>query len=181
MLAGRRAFQGQSTLTQWPRTRSRGTEASPRIRKDVPNDLELIVKRCLQKRPEERYASMSEIERDLQDSALSSGVISGINLRALFLQTKRPRVAIPLLLALLILGSFVAWWLQLSSSVRWARDQALPQIAQLIGKGELGEAYALATRVELYIPKDPQLAKFWSSISWSGPINTTPPGGGGVP
>ena len=52
----------------------------------------------------------------------------------------------------------------------------MPQIAQLIEQEKLGEAYALAVQAERYIPDDPMLAKFWPAISWSGSINTTPPG-----
>ena len=115
---------------------------------------------------EERYASMTDIEREL--------AISGIKL--LFRQSKRPSVAIPALFILLTLGSLSAWWIRHSSRVKWARDHALPQIAQLIEKEKFGDAYALAVQAERYIPYDPMLAKFWPDISWSQPINTTPPG-----
>ncbi len=118
--------------------------------------------------PEERFASMSEIEREL--------AASGINLRVLIRQSKRPSVAIPVLLILLTLASLSAWWLHRSSRVLWARDQAVPQMAQLIEREEFGKAYALAVQAERYIPDDPILAKFWPAISWSGSINTTPSG-----
>ena len=94
----------------------------------------------------------------------------------LFRQSKRPRVAIPVLLLLLALGSLFAGWLHRSSKIRWARTQALPQIAQLIEREKLGEAYALAVKAERYIPDDPMLGKFWTAISWSGSIHTIPSG-----
>ena len=42
------------------------------------------------------------------------------------------RLAIPALFSLLMLVALFAWWVHRSSRVRWARDQAVPQIAHLI-------------------------------------------------
>jgi eukaryotic-like serine/threonine-protein kinase len=80
------------------------------------------------------------------------------------------------LLVLMILGSLLGWWLHRSSRIQWAREQALPQIDQLIRNEKLGEAYALAVQAERYIPHDPMLGKFWSDISWTDSINTIPVG-----
>jgi eukaryotic-like serine/threonine-protein kinase len=177
MLTGKGAFQRPSnidTITAVDREEPRPVRD---FVKDVPNELERIVRRCLRKRPDERYASMSEIERELQECRnFLSEPGSGINLRVLVRQSKRPRVAIPVLLVVLALGSLTAWWIQRSSRARWARDQALPQIAQLIEKEKLGEAYALAVQAERYLPNDPALVKFWPDISWSASINTAPQG-----
>jgi len=177
MFTGKKAFQRKSnseTLIAVDRE-----EPSPlhEFIKDVPNGLERIVRRCLRKRPEERYASMVEVEQELKDcSELTSEPASGVNLRVLFRQSRQPRVAIPALIILLALMSFVGWGIHHSSKVRWARDQALPQIGKLIERGELGQAYALAVQAERYIPADPTLAKFWPDISWSDSIITSPSG-----
>jgi cephalosporin-C deacetylase-like acetyl esterase len=177
MLAGRRAFQRPST----PETIAALDREEPKpfreLVKDVPDELERIVRRCLRKRREERYASMSEIERELLDcQTLVSEPVSGINFRVLLRQGRRPSVAIPVLLVLLALGCLAGWWLQRSSRVRWARNEALPRIAQLIEREDLSEAYALAIQAERYIPGDPMLRRFWPVISWPASIHTTPPG-----
>jgi cephalosporin-C deacetylase-like acetyl esterase/predicted Ser/Thr protein kinase len=177
MVTGHRTFQRQSTIDTIAAVGREEPKPLHEFVKDVPDDLERIIRRCLRKHREERYASTSEIERELEDCrALISEPISGINLRVLFRQSKRPRVAIPVLLILLALGSLFAWWLQRSSKARWARTQALPQIAQLIEHEKLGEAYALAAQAERYIPGDPMIGKFWPKISWDASIHTTPPG-----
>jgi eukaryotic-like serine/threonine-protein kinase len=72
--------------------------------------------------------------------------------------------------------SFIGWGIHHSSKIRWARDQALPQIGKLIERGEPSKAYALAVQAERYIPADPTLARFWPDISWSDSIVTSPPG-----
>jgi len=177
MLTGKRAFQRKSnseTLVAVDRE-----EPSPlhEFVKDVPNGLDRIIRRCLRKKADERYTAMSEVEQDLKDCLeLVVEPASGINLRVLFRQSRQPRVAIPALMILLALTSLAVWWIHHSSRVRWARNQALPEIAQLIEHERIGDAYALAVQAEKYIPHDPMLAKFWPDVSWSEPITTTPPG-----
>jgi eukaryotic-like serine/threonine-protein kinase len=145
--------------------------------KDVPNALDRIIRCCLRKRPEERYASMIEVEQELKDcSELISQPASGVNPGVLFRQSRQPHVAVPALIILLALMSLIAWGIHHSSKVRWAREQALPQIGKLIERGETGDAYALAVQAERYIPADPTLARFWPDISWSDSILTSPPG-----
>src|SRR6266566_5098041 len=88
--------------------------------RDVPHDLQGVVRRCLRKAREERYASMSEIAHELEQCrALALEPSSGINLRVLLRRNKRPRVAIPALLILLLLGGLLAWWIERSFKARW--------------------------------------------------------------
>ena len=177
MLTGRRAFQGQSNIE----TIAAIDRAEPRplqeFVKNVPDDLVRIIRCCLQKEPEERHASISEIQRELEECfALVSEPSSGINLKVLLRQSKRPKVAVPVLLILLTLIGLTVWGIHRSSRIRWARNEALPRIAQLAEQEKLGEAYALAVQAERYISKDPMLTKLWPDISWSESIHTTPSG-----
>ena len=120
---------------------------------------------------------MIEVEQELKDcSELISEPASGVNPRVLLRQSKQPRVAVPAVIILLALTSLIGWGIHHSSKVRWAREQALPQIGKLIERGETGEAFALAVQAERYIPADPTLARFWPDISWSDSIITSPPG-----
>jgi serine/threonine protein kinase/formylglycine-generating enzyme required for sulfatase activity/cephalosporin-C deacetylase-like acetyl esterase len=144
---------------------------------DAPPGLERIIRRCLRKRPEDRYTSMVEVEQQLKDCCeLTSEPVRGVNLRVLFRQSRQPRVAIPALIIFSALLSLVGWGMHHSYKVKWAREEALPQIARLIERGETGAAYALAVQAERYIPTDPTLGKFWPDISWSEPIITSPSG-----
>lgn len=177
MVTGQRAFQRSGPNVDTISAVEREEPKSLReFAKDVPSDLERIVERCLRKKSEERYASMSEIEQELEDCALASGITAPFNMRALLLRSKRPRVAIPVLLILLGVVSLSAWWIHRNSRIRWARDSALPQIATLAGQEKFDEAYALAVQAERYIPRDPMLSKLWDHISWSDSIITSPPG-----
>ncbi len=176
MITGKRAFQRKSdseTLLALDHE-----EPSPlhEFLRDVPNGLDSIIRRCLRKRPEDRYSGMAEIEQELIDCyQLTSEPVSGVNLRALVRQSKRPRVAIPALVFLFVLASLGIWWIHHNSKVMWARNEALPEISKLIEREEFGQAYALAAQAERYVPDDRVLVKLWPNISWSGTITTTPP------
>ena len=177
MITGRRTFQRQSAIDTIAAVGRDEPKPLREFVKDAPEGLERIIGRCLRKRPEERYPSMPEIERELEGCrALASEPISGINLKVLLRQSKRPSVAIPVLLILLALASLAARGIQRSSKIRWARTQALPQIAQLTEQEKFGEAYALAVQAEKYIPDEPILVALWPKISWLAALNTTPSG-----
>jgi len=175
MLTGRRAFQRQSNIDTITAIDHDEPKPLHEFVKDTPEDLDRIIRRCLRKIPAERYASVSEIEQDLEDCKAAQAP-TGINLRVLFRKGKRPSVAIPALLGLLMLVSLFAWWIHNSSKAGWARNQALPQIARLVEEEKLDEAYAVAVQAERYTPHDPMLFKLWPKMSWSGSIRTTPPG-----
>src|SRR3984885_12360758 len=177
MFTGEKAFERRSTSETLIAVEREEPIPLDQFIKDFPNALDRIIRCCLRKRPEERYASMIEVEQELKDySELISEPASGVNPRVLFRQSRQPRVAVPALIILFALMSFLGWGIHHSSKVRWAREQALPQIGKLIDRGETGEAYALAVQAERYIPADPTLARFWPDISWSDSIITSPPG-----
>ncbi len=177
MLTGKRAFERKSSSDIIIAVAREEPTPLRELVKNVPEELKRIVKRCLRKQPEDRYASIAEVERGLEECrALTSGPISGINLRVLLRQSKRPRIVFPVLGLLLVFGALLAVWLHYISRVRWAREQALPRIASLIDQDKENEAYALAVQAERYIPRDPALIKLWPDISWSTSVTTTPPG-----
>jgi serine/threonine protein kinase/cephalosporin-C deacetylase-like acetyl esterase len=177
MLTGKRAFQRRSNSETLVAVDQEEPSPLHEFIRNVPSGLDRIIRRCLRKRPEERYSGMAEIEQELRDCyELASEPVSGMNLRVLLWQYKRPQVAIPALIILLVLASLGIRWVHYSSRVAWARNQALPEIAQLIEHERIGDAYVLAVQAEHYVPQDPTLAKFWSDISWSDSIITRPPG-----
>jgi formylglycine-generating enzyme required for sulfatase activity/DNA-binding winged helix-turn-helix (wHTH) protein/dienelactone hydrolase len=76
-------------------------------------------------------------------------------------------------LALLVLG---AWFWFRGSRVRWARNQALPEIARLVDQGQLDAAFRLAQQATRYTPDDPLLSRLLRSFTVPLSIQTTPPG-----
>jgi eukaryotic-like serine/threonine-protein kinase len=134
MVTGQRAFQKESpggTISAISRDQPKPLA---NFTQKVPHDLERIILRCLRKPREERYASAADVVHDLEECrALASEPASGINFKVLLRQSKRPRVAIPVLLAITLLAVLFGWWMKRSFKARWARAEALPEISQLIG------------------------------------------------
>jgi len=60
--------------------------------------------------------------------------------------------------------------------VRWARNQALPEIARLLDQGKVDGAFRLAREAEHDIPNDPLLARLLRGFTVPVSIQTTPPG-----
>ena len=175
MLSGSRAFPHRSSSSVLTGLELERPKPLREMTKSVPVRLERVIERCLRPRPEERYASMSEIERALKDCfALTPE--AGVTLRTLYLHAKRPTVAIPIVIALVTTATFFGLWLQRSGKVRWARNTVLPQIAALVEQEKFGDAYNLAVKAERYVPDDPVLEAIWPKISWLESFSTSPPG-----
>ena len=95
---------------------------------------------------------------------------------------RQPRVAIPSAIVILVLTLASLWFFNRQTKIRWAREELLPQIEQLMKEGSsLGmtnfpPAYKLAQEAEKYIPKDPKLVELFSQCSLNMSIQTTPQG-----
>ena len=148
------------------------------LKHDVPAEVRQIVKRCLNKDPAARYASGAELAHELKSCRDLLFPESGGTLRParLIREVRRPRMLIPILLAVALIAAGIVWLSKRSRDIRWAHDVAVPEISQLSDQGKFGAAYALATRAEKLIPGDPVLEKLWPAISYQTSIETTPPG-----
>ncbi len=147
------------------------------FRGDVSEEIESTVHRALEKEAKTR-ALAAEVLKDLTEYQTSLTMPeTRPDARKVFSGwIRQKRVAIPGLVILLVLGSLLGWLFHRQTRVRWAREQALPEIARLVEQEKFGEAYAVAVQAEKYLPNDPMLGKFWPVISWSASIRTTPPG-----
>ena len=79
-------------------------------------------------------------------------------------------------MAALVIGlsASVFWFVQRSTKLSWARQQALPEISRLIKADDISAAYALALEAEKFIPDDPALTTLWPRISQVISVETTP-------
>jgi eukaryotic-like serine/threonine-protein kinase len=177
MLSGKRAFDRQSSADIIVAVSREEPRPLRELVRDVPDELRHLVNKCLRKQPEERYASIVEAEQQLEQvRALTSGPITGINLKVLLRQSRRPRVALPILLGIIVIICLTAWWWHHNAKVNWATTEALPQIMQLVELDNYRDAYALAVQAERYIPHNPQLEKLWPTMSWTASVKTDPSG-----
>lgn len=91
--------------------------------------------------------------------------------------SRRVRWEIPaaglVLIGLVVAGAF--YWMR-NSRERWARDQAVPEIARLIDEDKTDQAFQLALRAKRYIPNDPMLLRTLGVFTRPISIRTTPGG-----
>jgi serine/threonine protein kinase/dienelactone hydrolase len=177
MLTGRRALQRKPQANSIVDAKNEAPRPIREFTKGVPDEVEALIRRCLLTRPADRYQSMNEVLQQLQESyEMVKEPVGGVRLRALLRQMKRPLIAIPLLLGVIVVLGGLAYWINQSRKIAWAKEQALPQISELIKQDKILEAYNLAEEAERYIPQDPALQKVWPDTSWSDSISTLPPG-----
>ncbi len=79
---------------------------------------------------------------------------------------------------ILILGFLITVFLLLNhrSKVKWAKEEALPEIERLIYGFNMGEAFKIAMKARKYIPDDPKLKSLGNRIIKKVTILTDPPG-----
>jgi len=177
MLTGRQAVRRKLIEKAVSEVEAERLRPVRELAKGVPAEVELLIQRCVRPQPAERYGSIGEVHREIEECyQIAKEPVGGLKLRTFFRQIKRPRVAVPLVLAGVIAFAGLASWLHRDQQIAWARDQALPQIPVLVQQGKIEEAYRLAVQAERFISQNPALQKIWPDISWSGPIATNPEG-----
>ena len=171
MLAGRRPFVGNSQVSLVASILRDPPPPLRPLRKQVPRDLERVVRRCLAKAPADRYASAGELLLDLEACrarlvARGSGWSTAL---------RRPRYLVPAAL-LVAAAAFGSWEWRRRAPERWARDTALPEIDRLVAASEFDRAYWLARRAAPHLEGDPKLDRYWKERCFSVSLQTNPPG-----
>ena len=172
MLAGTRPFAGESGLDTATAILRDDPMPLDELRRDVPPGLQAILARCLDKAPEERFASGQELHDALvalerQFEAPDAGIGSLL---------RRPATLGALALILVLVGAATAWLLHRSSRESWARNEALPEIERLFNAGDQDGAVRLLNEASEIIPDDPYLVQFVKNIGISMSLDSDPPG-----
>jgi formylglycine-generating enzyme required for sulfatase activity/tRNA A-37 threonylcarbamoyl transferase component Bud32/dienelactone hydrolase len=169
MLSGHRPFHGESTIATLAAILQTTPEPLRQRRHEIPDAVEQIVRRCLEKKPEARYRSASEIQQALTAlSASSSSATFAV-----------PRFAL-LAAGLLILAAIgvYAWQSrQRAERMRWAEEIAVPEIARLIQANRGLAARKLFEQAEQYSPSSRLLFRIAEGVA-TRPVafETTPAG-----
>ena len=179
ILAGQLPFRGEYDQAVLYAVINEEPESISKIRSDIPDELQRIVRRALAKRPENRYQSANELLKELKQfhqSVVAPETVA-FNFRHSLL---RPKIIIPALLIVFPIATASFFYLKHQAKVKWAREDALPQVERLIAETDpwrnLVPAFKLAEKAEAYIPHDPKLAALLSKCSLKIDIITEPPG-----
>src|SRR5216684_3154161 len=89
---------------------------------------------------------------------------------------RKPGFVVPAALVLILVAGAAIWTLRHNAKVRWAREEAIPEISQLIEKEQFLPAFRLAERAKHYIPGNPFFAQIDRDYLADVSIQTTPPG-----
>ncbi len=169
MLCGRRPFNGATSEEVMADVLKAQPEPPHRLRAGIPEPLERIVLKCLQRTPESRYASGAELQQDLEKLAKVP-------------ETGRfPAVRAALLTAaalIAVIGSYYGWQsYRHRSDMRWLEETAVPEITDLLQHDRALEALRLYRKAEGIAPDSKLLYKFAEGVA-ARPIKfvTTPPG-----
>ena len=135
------------------------------VNKEIPVALAHIIEKMMARNPEDRYQTASELLSVLHNTTRAK---PGMTFR-------KPAVFGSLFFLVLLIGS-MAWVHYRNSKIRWARNEAIPRILQLVDDSKYSEAVSLATQASEYIPDDPVLQRIWPTISSTVSIETIPGG-----
>jgi len=180
MLCGQLPFKGEREASILYSVVHEEPKPLKEIKRDLPPELQQIINRALRKKPESRYSSAAEMLKDLKEyqDSLRAEEMGVYNLRTFLRRIRKPRVAIPAVCMILAISLVAVWFFNRQTRIRWAREEALPEIERLVEENwrDFTEAYRLAEKAEEYIPNDPQLAELFSKCSLNINIKTEPPG-----
>ena len=184
MLTGELPFRGDRDLSVIHSIIHEEPRPIKQRKPPVPEELQQVISRALKKNRDSRYGAAGEMLKDLRtyDAALQAEAAGVFNLRSLMKKLRRPAVAIPVALAIVVVAALAIWFFNHQAKVRWARAVALPEIERMIEANDawrnLVPPYRLAEKAEAIIPRDPKLAELFSKCSLNIDIRTEPPGAG---
>jgi dienelactone hydrolase len=166
MLAGRRPFSGETTLSILASVLKASPDPLRRARHDVPESIERVVMRCLEKNPAARYASAAEVRRELMRYQAHQS-------------RSRSRIAAMIVAAGIVLGVAGLAILTYVKAARatWVEQTAVPEIARLLAADRPFAALKLYREAERADPASRALVAFTEALrAPTLSIQTTPPG-----
>ena len=169
MLCGQRPFMGTTAADLRASVLNAEPEGPRRVRSEIPEPLEQILLKCLQKAPESRYPSGTELRHDL-DKLLDVAPAG----RFVALRTALVTAAVLLALAA---GYFGVQSYRRQRDLRWLEQTAVPQITVLLHQDRALEALRLYRRAERIAPESKLLYRLAEGVA-SRPVKfeTTPAG-----
>ena len=179
MLTGEHPFRRSVAADTAVAILGKEPEKIGKLRPEVTEELESVVTKLLAKEQEDRWQSVEEVRASLahlvSDPSSSSAVALAAAERAGFSRATRTAVA---LLAVVAVAAALAgyWYYSHALPVRWAREEAIPEIERLIKEKDLVAAFHLADQAEEFLPGDPVLEELWPRVSLSMSVETEPSG-----
>ena len=173
MLAGCRPFKGDSTLATLDASLTLQPPDLSDVNPEIAPALSHIVRGCLAKSPDDRFATAADVESALDSVIRARNLPPPPSLLALF---RRPAVMVTMLLVILAMAGGAWRWRAATSNVLWARTVAAPEAQRLLDHGDYDNAFLLARQALDVVPDDPHLRQLWLDVSIPAVVTTDPVG-----
>jgi serine/threonine protein kinase/formylglycine-generating enzyme required for sulfatase activity/dienelactone hydrolase len=178
MLTGQLPFKGDYDQAIVYSILNEDPEPMTSLRPDVPEAIAEIIHRALSKEPDDRFATANELLDALKATRKSDSISP--SMASLI---RRPNFIVTGVVLLIALTALAVWWQNHSAKIKWARQEALPEIQQvaeniswLTEGSNVWPAFELGTKVAELIPDDPQLKRLQPRFSRAIRISSEPPG-----
>ena len=174
LLTGRAPFHGDSSIAVLRAITDEEPVPLRQLRPDVPPLCEQIVAHALEKNPDRRYQSATEVIRD------ASELLSQLSTTSLDQEKPAKRakrfLSVAVAVALLLAITATLWLYYRSSRKHWARDEAIPQARSLFAQNKPLAALLLLDKAAEYLPSDPQIKQIAGENSTLTSITSSPSG-----
>jgi serine/threonine protein kinase len=182
MLSGELPFQGSSETVVLHHILFEEPKPLPDLKPSIPKELRRIVARSLQKNPDDRYASASEMLGELRgyEAGVLAETVAIFNVRSLLRQLRNPAVGIPAAAAVVAAIALTSWYGRRQAEVRHIREEVMPAIEEMVAQSDLlrdmDEPYLLVEQAQAVLGEDPELEELASRVSLYIDIVTDPEG-----
>jgi eukaryotic-like serine/threonine-protein kinase len=181
MITGQRPFTGDNPMAILSSI-LRDTPASvATLSPSTPLALDRIVRRCLEKSPEDRYRDASALRDDLR--TLQATILSNPALAVAPPGTSKRRWIAAAAAVVIGAGAISAWAYRRGAGERWVRNEGLPQLAAVVDRiqgleegRESWDAFVLSRKIEAQTANDPLLERLRPKFTREISITSDPPG-----
>jgi serine/threonine protein kinase len=181
MTTGRRPFTGENSISILSSILRDTPDPVTKLAPSVPDSLARIIKRCLEKEPEDRFDDASGLRTDL--AGLRDQLVSDPNRAGLTPPSSRRGLLAAAVVIIILLAFLGNLWLKREAKQQWLNEEALPQLQSLtediqgLQEGrESWDAFVLARQIEEVAPDNPILESLRSDFSREISITSDPPG-----
>jgi len=178
MLTGYLPFQGKDEASFLYAIVHEQPKSLKDLNSEIADEWQKIIGFALAKKPESRYQSVSEMLKDLRQyqKIIRAPKVGITDFKSFVRFIRRPKIAWPLILVTLLMCTGAALLFNRFAKMRWARNEALPEIIRLVEQENYLDAFELAEQAEKYIPEYPLLLELWPKMSVEMSILSEPAG-----
>ncbi len=169
LLSGTPPFNGAGTLGVLSAIAQESPRPLPSRRLAIPEKLERIVMRALEKDPARRYQTAAEMRRDLVAVSSGGAAVRGTRARRRLVAAIAAAVAI----SLIALG---VWMRVIQGRRTWARERAIPEASALASADRNLAAWGILEHARDVLPGDTTIATALHAATQTVTVLSTPSG-----